>query len=609
MYAITLMQHRIKNFISHRSVRLVQAANGSNYVKAEKPKGKEQGQYFDFVENWSRNAFFKTGYVLTTVAGGLTVALGACQETLLVDAVIIGYWALGYHDITQKSHTILRNFPVLGNIRYVLESLRPEIRQYFVEADDTEKPFDRSHRSIAYQRAKDVRDTNPFGSRRDLYAMGYEWANHSMFPTHLDITRSRILIGGKDCTQKYSASILNISGMSYGALSDAAVTALSKGAQMGNFYHNTGEGGISRFHIEGGGDLVWNVGTGYFGCRNIDGTFNAEKFKENATKPTVKMIEIKLSQGAKPGHGGLLPGPKVTPLIAEARGVKPGEDCHSPPRHSAFQDADGLIHFIKTLRDLSGGKPVGFKLCIGIPEEFTAIVAAMLEHKIYPDFITVDGGEGGTGAAPPEFSNSVGTPLVEALTFVDSILSGAGIRDEIKVIASGKVLTGFSIVRNFALGADVCNSARAMLFALGCIQALKCDTNKCPTGITTQDKELMKGLDVESKSVRVMTYHKKTVEAALDIFGACGLDHPTMITRSHVMKRVSVADGAMSYEDLFPRPTAGALRRGEAPAYLQQVWNSGVAIQEAKRLRIMSSFNVTSDSSFKRVASSSTNGN
>lgn len=303
-----------------------------------------------------------------------------------------------------------------------------------------------------------------------MYDTGYEWASHSMYPCHLEYDKGRIVIGGKDCKQKYSASILNVSAMSFGAISDAAVLSLSTAAHSGGFYVNTGEGGISRFHLEGGGHLVWNVGTGYFGCRNEDGSFNSQRFKENATRPNVKMIEIKLSQGAKPGHGGLLPGPKVSTFIAEARGVKPGVDCHSPPRHSAFSDATELVQFIYQLRTLSEGKPVGFKLCVGRPEEFTSIVHACLAADIYPDFITVDGAEGGTGAAPPEFSNSVGMPLVEGLSFVDSVLVGAGIRDQVRVIASGKVLTGFSLVRNLSLGADVNNSARAMLFALGCIQ-------------------------------------------------------------------------------------------------------------------------------------------
>ena len=461
--------------------------------------------------------------------------------------------------------------------------LRPEIRQYFIEADDSEKPFDRHHRAVAYQRAKDVRDTLPFGTRRDVYSPGYEWANHSMFPCNLDITKGRVVIGGKDCLQKYDASILNISAMSFGALSDAAIRTLSTAAKMGSFYHNTGEGGISRFHLEGGGDLVWNVGTGYFGCRTVDGKFNPEKFAENATKPNVKMIEIKLSQGAKPGHGGLLPGAKVTQYIAEARGVSTGVDCHSPPRHSAFSSADGLVSFIKQLRDLSGGKPIGFKLCVGRPEEFTAIVAAMVDRQIFPDFITVDGAEGGTGAAPPEFSDSIGSPLVEGLTLVDSVLIGAGIRDQIRIIASGKVLSGFSIVRNLALGADVCNSARAMLFALGCIQALKCDTNKCPTGITTQDPELVKGIDVGSKSVRVMNFQKKTVEAAMDIIGAIGVESCEQVKREHIMKRISIGK-SMSFAELYPVPTPGSLMSQSGPKLIQEAWNSGVLLHQKSKL-------------------------
>jgi len=483
--------------------------------------------------------FYKVGYGATAGAAFLTGVLGVCQETIIFDALVAGYWFQGYRDMNQTSHTILRNFPVLGNFRYLIETIRPEIRQYVISSDDEEMPFDRLHRSMAYQRAKSSPDTLPFGTRRDVYKVGYEWANHSMYPQAICHDGARVMIGGKDCKQPYAASILNISGMSYGALSDNAVLALSSAAKLGNFYHNTGEGGISKFHLDGGGDLVWNIGTGYFGCRDEKGNFSPERFKVAASNPQVKMLEIKLSQGAKPGHGGLLPGAKVTQFIAEARGVNIGVDCNSPPRHSAFNDAAGLVKFIQQLRVLSGGKPVGFKLCVGRPEEFCSLVAAMVQADVYPDFITVDGGEGGTGAAPPEFSNTIGTPLVEGLTFVHNVLIGAGVRDKLKIICSGKVVSGFSIVRNLSLGADVCNSARAMLFALGCIQALKCNTNRCPTGITTQDKELMKGLDVESKSVRVFNYHKKSVEYALDIVGAIGVENPSEVNGTHLMKRLS----------------------------------------------------------------------
>eukprot|EP00607_Mallomonas_marina_P008634 CAMPEP_0182423610 /NCGR_PEP_ID=MMETSP1167-20130531/9661_1 /TAXON_ID=2988 /ORGANISM="Mallomonas Sp, Strain CCMP3275" /LENGTH=516 /DNA_ID=CAMNT_0024602745 /DNA_START=377 /DNA_END=1927 /DNA_ORIENTATION=+ len=480
--------------------------------------------------------------------------------------------------MSQKSHTVLRNFPVLGNVRYVLENLRPEIRQYFLEKDEDGKPFDRLHRSVVYQRAKDVRDTIPLGTRLDVYANGYTWANHSMFPVHIDYSSGgRVLIGGKDCSQKYSASILNVSAMSFGALSHAAITCLNTAAKMGNFYHNTGEGGVSRFHLAGGGDIVWNIGTGYFGCRNPDGSFSRENFTQMAVNPVIKMIEIKLSQGAKPGHGGLLPGAKVTKFIAEARGVSVGVDCVSPPSHSAFNTPIELLYFVKELRQLSGGKPVGFKLCVGRHEEFAAIVAAMLQTDICPDFITIDGGEGGTGAAPPEFSNSIGMPLTDGLTFAHAMLVGAGVRDEIKLICSGKVSSGFSIVKSMGMGADLCNSARAMMFALGCIQALKCDTNKCPTGIATQNEELISGLDPELKTVRVFNYHKHTVKYALDIVGAMGHHHTKDVSPRDIMKRVSM-DKASSFADLYLQLAPNSLLDRTAPSEILAHWDAGVAL-------------------------------
>eukprot|EP00605_Chrysophyceae_sp_TOSAG23-4_P001275 GSChrysophyteH1.ASY1.ANO1.1386.1 assembled CDS len=462
----------------------------------------------DLIEHWSPDTFKKVGAAAT--AGGvlLTAAIGICQESMLVDALVAAYWYKGYQDLNQKSHTILRNFPVLGNFRFMMEMIRPEIRQYLIESDQDGTPYDRDHRAVVYQRAKSVVDTIPFGTRRNVYSPGYEWANHSI----------RVTIGNKDCKKPYSASLLNISAMSYGALSDNAILALSTAAKIGDFYHNTGEGGISAFHRQGGGDLVWNVGTGYFGCRNED-------------DPQVKMIEIKLSQGAKPGHGGLLPGAKVTKLIADARGVKPGVDCHSPPLHSAFDDAHGLIKF----------------MCVGRPEEFAMIVQAMLELDVYPDFITIDGGEGGTGAAPPEFSNSIGTPLVEGLSFANQILLAAGVRHHIKIIASGK--------------------------------ALKCNTNRCPTGITTQDPELQKGLDVNSKKYRVQQYHDETVRAAIDICQAIGVSHPSVLRPHHINKRISMKETVL-YDDLFPRPIKGSLfaeggpvdHQGKQMTHLTSAW-------------------------------------
>lgn len=539
----------------------------------------------DLIEHWSRDSFYKAGYAMTAGGVGLTIGLGLCQESILFDLLVAGYWVKGFRDMNQSSHTILRNFPVLGNARYLFEVIRPEIRQYFIESDQAGRPFDREHRSIVYQRAKDVQDTLPFGTRRDVYDSGYEWANHSMYPTVLDAKKdSKVMIGGPDCTRPYNASLLNISAMSYGALSDNAVLALSKAGKLGGFYHNTGEGGVSRFHKEGGAALVWNVGTGYFGCRDLDGNFSEEAFQKTISEndDQIKMIEIKLSQGAKPGHGGLLPGPKVSELIAEARGVQAGVDCHSPPTHSAFSSPVELCSFIKKLRVLSNGKPIGFKLCVGRPEDFCALVQAMIETNIYPDFITVDGGEGGTGAAPPEFSNSLGSPLVEGLTTVHRILVGANIRDKVKIICSGKVSSGFAIVRNLALGADVTNSARAMLFALGCVQALKCNTNRCPTGITTQDKELQKGLHVDSKAVRVFQFHKDTVKASLEIMGAIGVESSADLKPWHINKRISLERSAL-YDELFPNPVDGSLLTGTAPSNIQAHWDRAKREEARKR--------------------------
>jgi glutamate synthase domain-containing protein 2 len=491
-----------------------------------------------------------------------------------MSAIAVAYWYVGLSDMKQSSHAIQRNFPVLGHARYFMETLRPEIRQYFIEDDDEAIPFSRESRSLVYQRAKNMTDTVPLGTRMNVYEPGYEWVNHSIWPTEVPAENLRVVIGGPDCTQPYSASLLNVSAMSYGALSDNAILALNGGAKLGNFYHNTGEGGISRYHKQPGGDIVWNIGTGYFGCRDKEGKFSEQKFIENATLPQVRMIEVKLSQGAKPGHGGILPKSKVTPIIAEARGVPIGEDCNSPPIHSAFEGPKGLIQFISKLRTLSGGKPVGFKLCVGHPAELAAIVRAMVELNSTPDFITVDGGEGGTGAAPQEYSNHVGTPLVEGLTLVHNLLTGAGLRDRVKIISAGKIFSGFTLVRHLALGSDICNAARAMMYALGCIQALKCNTNKCPTGVATQDPELMKGLVVDDKVTRVYQFQNKTLEAASEIIGSIGLNSPQQLRREHLFKRIS-ADTVMHYGQLFPYVSSGSLLDGSAPTRLLDVWKEG----------------------------------
>ncbi|MBJ2175992.1 FMN-binding glutamate synthase family protein [Aureibaculum sp. A20] len=472
---------------------------------------------------------------------------------------------MGVFDMLQKSHTIRRNFPLIGRFRYVLESVRPEIMQYFVETDTEGRPLNRILRSLIYRRAKKVNDTEPFGTQMNLYHSGYEWMEHSMYAKQnpQEIGKfPRLVIGGDDCKQPYSTSLLNISAMSFGSLSTNAVMALNKGAKMGNFAHNTGEGGISPYHLKHGGDLIWQVGTGYFGCRNNDGTFNEETYRDNAIRSEVKMIEIKLSQGAKPGHGGILPASKNTEEIAAIRHVEPGVAVHSPPSHSAFSDPIEFMHFIKKLRDLSGGKPVGFKLCIGRRQEFMDFCEAMISTGIKPDFITVDGGEGGTGAAPVEFSNSMGMPLREGLVFVHDTLRGFNLRKDIKVIVAGKIITGFHMARALALGADACNSARAMMLSIGCIQALQCNTNTCPVGVATQNKALVKGLDVEDKSKRAHNYHDATIHSFLELIAAAGLDSPKELRRGHINKRAGMYN-VLTYDEIYPTVEEGCLLKIE----------------------------------------------
>lgn len=523
----------------------------------------------DIIEQWSVQVWAATtaalavAFLLLTFAASGWFALG-----LLLPAFLL---AVGLNDINQPHHAILRNYPVLGHARYLLESLRPEFRQYFVEDDFELTPFPREDRAVVYQRAKGVVETLPFGTHHDLYEVGAEWISHSLTPCHVPEENQRVLIGEEHCSQPYSAALLNVSAMSFGSLSKNAIKALNGGARGGGFYHNTGEGGISPHHLEPGGDLVWQVGTGYFGCRAADGGFSAEKFKENARRPTVKMIELKLSQGAKPAHGGILPGHKVTPEIAAIRGVAVGETVHSPPAHTAFQGPVGLLEFLAELRELSGGKPVGFKLCVGNPIELLAIVRAMSETGLLPDFITVDGGEGGTGAAPVEFTNSVGWPLAEGLSLVHNALLGVNLRHRIKIISAGKIATGFHVIRQLALGADLCNSARAMMMALGCIQALKCHTNRCPVGVATQDPVLGKGLVVEDKAERVQRFQAKTVTAALELMGAAGLSHPDHLRPWHIQRRIS-ATSVATLSVIYPTIPVGSLLDGTAPDELMRLW-------------------------------------
>ena len=446
---------------------------------------------------------------------------------------------LGLRDLRQTQRSVLRNYPVLGHMRYWLEFIRPEIRQYFIESDNEAAPFSRQQRSLVYQRAKGDPDKRPFGTQVDVHAEGHEWINHSLAPTTLDSHDFRVLIGGPNCLQPYSASVFNISAMSFGALSANAILALNGGARKGGFMHDTGEGSISAYHRSHGGDLVWEIGSGYFGCRDAQGRFSEEKFVANATSPQVRLIEIKLSQGAKPGHGGVLPGPKVTLEIAETRGVTAGEDCVSPAAHTEFGTPVELLLFLSRLRRLSGGKPVGFKLCIGHPWEWFAICKAMLETGLTPDFIVVDGAEGGTGAAPLEFSDHVGAPLQEGLLLVHNTLVGLNLRDRIRLGASGKIVSAFDIARAMALGADWCNSARGFMFALGCIQAQHCHTGACPTGVATQDPQRQQALVVPDKIERVARYHRNTLHALQELVQAAGLHHPGEITAAHIVRRVA----------------------------------------------------------------------
>ena len=456
--------------------------------------------------------------------------------------------AVGIRDMRQAPHAILRNYPVSGHLRFLLEYIRPEIRQYFIESDREAAPFSRAQRSLVYQRSKGEPDNRPFGTQIDVSTSGYEWINHSMRPTKVENHDFRIVIGGTPnpatppgllCTQPYDASVFNISAMSFGALSANAILALNQGAKMGNFAHDTGEGSISAHHRVHGGDLIWEIGSGYFGCRNEDGSFSEERFVANARDPQVRMIEIKLSQGAKPGHGGVLPAPKVTAEIAAARGVPVGVDCISPSAHSAFSTPIEMMNFVARLRVLSGGKPTGFKFCLGHPWEWFAIVKAMQQTGITPDFIVVDGAEGGTGAAPVEFSDHVGAPLQEGLLLVHNTLLGVGLRDRIKIGCAGKVITAFDLARMMALGADWCNAGRGFMMSLGCIQAQACHTGFCPTGVTTQDPARQQALVVPTKADRVRNFHRSTLHALQELIQAAGLEHPQQVTAHHIVRRIS----------------------------------------------------------------------
>lgn len=478
---------------------------------------------------------------------------------------------VGLYDMLQTEHSLRRNFPLVSRGRWVLEGMRPFLRQYLFESETDGAPVSRMFRSVVYQRAKGESDTVPFGTKFDTYRDGYEWIAHSIaaIDIHGTISDPRVKVGGSDCTQPYMASLLNISAMSFGALSSNAIRALNGGASLGGFAHNTGEGGLSKYHLESGGDIIWQVGTGYFGCRTKDGGFDADKFTVTAGRKEVRMIEIKLSQGAKPGHGGILPAIKNTQEIADARGVPVGTIVASPPAHTAFSTPIEFMHFIAKLRDLSGGKPVGFKLCVGRESEVVALCKAMVETGIKPDFITVDGGEGGTGAAPLEFSNSVGMPLRDGLAFLCDCLSGFDLKKDIRVIAVGKIFTAFHIVKNLSIGADMCYSARGFMMSLGCVQSLVCNTNHCPTGVATQDPTLAKGLVVTDKRLRVQGFHAETIEHVNEIVAAAGLRSPRELNRTHVYRRIDQRK-VCRYDQLFEYTDVGSLLQAPFPSRFEQ---------------------------------------
>ena len=505
-------------------------------------------------------------YAVWAAVCGLTVlsALGILLSSHMIwPTVVFGFFAvLGCRDYFKSTHPVRANYPLMGRLRYLLESIRPELRQYFWESDTDETPYSRNQRAMVYQRAKDNQAKRSFGTEKAVYEEDFNWLNHSVNP--IKITdhdfRTEVGVEGQDLT--YSMSLLNISGMSFGALSPPAVEALSQGAQLGGFAQNTGEGSLSRYHTAGGGDLIWQISTGYFGCRTPDGCFDAEVFKQNATSTQVKMIEIKLSQGAKPGHGGVLPAPKVTEEIARTRGIPMGQTCESPASHAEFSTPTELLEFSQRLKSLSGGKPVGVKLCIGHPWEFVALVKAMVETGQVLDFITVDGSEGGTGAAPTEFSDHIGSPLRDAIVFVDNALRGAGLRERVKIGASAKIVSAYDITRVCALGADWCNMARPFMFALGCIQAKDCGSGHCPTGITTMDPQRYRAIDIPSRAERVRNFHKHTLEAVAELLGAAGIPHPKDLNRRHIVRRLSASQIKLA-DQIYPRVSDGALLTGE----------------------------------------------
>jgi glutamate synthase domain-containing protein 2 len=525
------------------------------------------GILMDFV--WGRYSVLVFSAVGSVILMPIVIVVPFLSPALIITMLLT---ALGIFDFFQKSSLLRANFPIVGHMRYFFESFRPELRQYFWEDDKDELPYSRNQRSMVYQRAKSIIAARPLGSIENMYEEDFTWLNHSLSPIHPDKDEFYIKVGEGDKT--YQMSLLNISGTSFGSLSPSAIHSLNAGAALGNFAHNTGEGSLSKHHQAGGGDIVWQVSTGYFGCRASNGCLDRALFEEKAQLNQVKMIEIKLSQGAKPGHGGMLLGSKVTSEIALTRGIKIGEDCISPAVHPEFSTPDELLTFALELKGLSGGKPIGIKLCIGHPWEFIAIVKAMVKRQQYLDFITVDGAEGGTGAAPVEFTDHVGSPLKDALVFVDNVLIGAGLRDRIKVAASGKVVSAYDIVQHCALGADWINMARPFMFSLGCIQARDCASGKCPTGIATMDPQRYRVLDIPKKAIQVRNFHHNTLVAVSELIGASGVAHPKFLTRRHIVRRLSGSEIRL-VDQIYPKVEPGALLRGETVSdqRIDAYWN------------------------------------
>ena len=523
------------------------------------------------MERWLPSRYL--ALVFAIVLTGIALLRWQEDTAWRIAAAVFGALTVfGLVDLVQKRSTLRRNYPLLAHIRFFFEYVRPMLRQYIVESDNEEVPFSTVQRAVVKQRAKNALDVRPFGTELDVYAERYEWVNHSMAPTKIASHDFRITIGGEKCTQPYSASVFNISAMSFGAISPNAIRALNEGARRGGFYHDTGEGSLSPYHRENGGDIVWELGSGYFGACERAGIFSEARFAEKATLAQVKMIELKLSQGAKPGHGGVLPAPKVTAEIAATRGVAMGEDCISPARHSTFDTPEGLLHFIARLRELSGGKPTGFKMALGHPWEWFGVAKAMRTTGILPDFIVVDGGEGGTGAAPLEFTDHVGVPLREALMIVHNTLVGLDLRDRIRIGAAGKVITAIDVARTLALGADWCNAARGFMFALGCIQSQSCHTDLCPTGVATQDPKRWRQLDVPDKASRVRNFHDNTLIALKELLQAAGLTHPSELGPEHLIRRVSSTE-VRSLATLYKFVKPGELIDGVGEhAVFQRFW-------------------------------------